>query len=419
MTSWPRAIEMRLIALAMLSTAIRTKPSATASAVIPALVRNLCAQRPRSLGVDRLVAAGAEDPGEMLRPDLAEDDVAVGDGERPAAAVAGRAGNRPGAVRPDPEAGAVIMADRAAAGRDGVDLEHRRPHPHPGDDRLVGSLVGAGMMRDVGRGAAHVEADHPVEPGLRGGLRHSDDSAGRTGQDRVLALEGAGVGEAARRLHEEEARLGSQRGDDPVDVASQHRRQIGVDHGRVAAPDQLDQRPDPVADRDLGEADLLRQRGERRFVRGPAPAVHQDDRDRAIASLISAYKGGTGGLQVERAKHLALGRHPFVYLDDVVVERFGKDDAACEDVGPRLVADPQRVAEAAADGEDEPLALALEQGVGGDGGAHLHRVERRLAMLGKQPTDAFDGGVVILLRIVGKELRGSAACRPGPGRRCR
>ena len=42
----------------------------------------------------------------MLGPDLAEHDVAVGDGERPAAPVAGRAGHRAGAVRADPEAAA-------------------------------------------------------------------------------------------------------------------------------------------------------------------------------------------------------------------------------------------------------------------------------------------------------------------------
>ncbi len=312
----------------------------------PRLGADRLAQRQRRRAVDRPVAAGSEDPGKMLRPDLAEDDVAVGDRERAAAAVAGRAGHRSGAVRADPEPSPVIMADRAAARSDGVDLEHRRAHPDSGDDCLVGPLVNPGMMRHVGRGAAHVEADHPVEPRLPSRPRHSDDSAGRAGEDRVLALEGGGVGEAAGRLHEEEARPASERRHHLVDVAAQDRRQIGVDHRGVAAPDQLDQRPDPVARRHLGEADLFRQRRQRRLVRGPAPAVHQDDRDRPISCLISAYKGGAGFLEIERAKYFALRAHPLVDLDDLLVKRFGQDDPAGEDVGPGLVADSERVAEA-------------------------------------------------------------------------
>ncbi len=48
---------------------------------------------------------------------------------------------------------------------------------------------------------------------------------------------------------------------DLLDIAAQDRRQIGVDHGGVAAAHQLDQRRDLVADRDLREADLAGERG--------------------------------------------------------------------------------------------------------------------------------------------------------------
>ena len=44
------------------------------------------------------------------------------------------------------------------------------------------------------------------KPARRGGLDRADDAAGGTGEDRILALEGARVGEAAVRLHEHEAR---------------------------------------------------------------------------------------------------------------------------------------------------------------------------------------------------------------------
>ena len=56
----------------------------------------------------------------------------------------------------------------------------------------------AGVERDVGRGAAHVEADDLVEPRHRRGARRADDAAGRAGQDRVLALEAAAPRPARR-----------------------------------------------------------------------------------------------------------------------------------------------------------------------------------------------------------------------------
>jgi hypothetical protein len=49
---------------------------------------------------------------------------------------------------------------------------------------------------------------------------------------------------------------------------------------------------------------------------------------------------------VERLLHRAIGQHPFVDLLDAFVEQFRLDDVeGLKDVGPRLVADFQRVAE--------------------------------------------------------------------------
>ena len=134
---------------------------------------------------------------------------------------------------------------------------------------------------------------------------------------------------------------------------------------------------------DLAKADLARQIGERRLVRRPAPAVHQNDGQRAIALVVGALKAGACRLRIERPQHLALGGDPFVHLDDMAVERLGKHYVPREDVGPRLVADPQGVAEPGGDRQRHPLSLALEQGVGGDGRPHLDRVERAAARLAR------------------------------------
>ena len=69
---------------------------------------------------------------EQPRRQVAEDDVRVGDrGRRPAAAVAGRAGNRAGALRADPERPGRLgdVGDRAAAGADARHVDRRARAP--------------------------------------------------------------------------------------------------------------------------------------------------------------------------------------------------------------------------------------------------------------------------------------------------
>ena len=147
--------------------------------------------------------------------------------------------------------------------------------------------------------------------------------------------------------------------------------------------------------------------------------MHQHDGERAIARVERRPEPGPRRRRVERAQHLAVGRHPLVDLDDVAVERLGQDDLAREDVGPRLVADAQRVAEAGGDRQRDRLALALEQGVGGDRRPHLDRADRAAARLGEDRADAGDRRIVIALGIVGEQFADDQPRRRARGRRCR
>ena len=173
-----------------------------AGAAVADLARELGERRAHRLGVERQVLLRPEDLREEIRDQLADHHVGVGDRERAAAAVAGRPRIGAGAVGADAEARAVEMQHRAAARRHRVDQHHRRAHAHARHLGLERALVFAVEMRHVGRGAAHVEADQPVEAGLAPGLRHADHAAGRPREDRVLALEQLGGGEPARRHHE-------------------------------------------------------------------------------------------------------------------------------------------------------------------------------------------------------------------------
>ncbi len=153
-------------------------------------------------GVERLVARRAEHARKELRIELADHHVAIGDRQRAAAPVRGGAGIGARGFGADAKARAIETADRSAAGRHGVDAHHRRAQPHAGDLGDEGALVLAGVVRDVRRRAAHVEADDPVEAREPRNFDGTDDAAGGSRQDRVLALEPMRIGQAAARLHE-------------------------------------------------------------------------------------------------------------------------------------------------------------------------------------------------------------------------
>ncbi len=206
-------------------------------AAVADLARQFDERRAHGLGVERLVLAGPEDLRKKFRDQLAGHDIGVGERQRPAAAVALRAGIGAGRIRPDPESRAVEMQDRAAARRNRVDQHHGRAHAHAGDLGLEGALVLAVEMADVGRSAAHVEADQPRESRGAAGLRHADHAAGRARQDGVLALEQIRGREPAGRHHEHETRTGALAVEFVCDlrhVAGDDRGEIGVHHTGVA-----------------------------------------------------------------------------------------------------------------------------------------------------------------------------------------
>ena len=129
-------------------------------------------------------------------------------------------------------------------------------------------------------------------------------------------------------------------------IAGQDRRQIGVDHRRIAAADQLDQRRYLVADRDLGEADVAAQAGHDLLVRRELPGMHEDDGDCVYAVGLGLLDRRLDAGEVERRLDRSIRPHPLVDLDHALVELLGQHDLLGEDLRPRLVGDSQRVAEA-------------------------------------------------------------------------
>ena len=132
---------------------------------------------PHDAGVQRLVAARAEDRRERIRADPAQQHLHVGDGERAAVAVAGRTGVRAGGARADGQSSAGIREHGAAAGGNRVDVHHRRLQPDARDGGLEALGQGAIVERNVRRGAAHVEGDQAWPAAAFGDPRRRDQAA--------------------------------------------------------------------------------------------------------------------------------------------------------------------------------------------------------------------------------------------------
>ncbi len=253
------------------------------------------------------------------------------------------------------------------------------------------------------------------------GLRHADHAAGRARQDGVLAVEQIRGREPAGRHHEHEPRTGALAVEFVCDlrhVAGDDRREIGVDHGGVAAADELDQRRNLVARGYLREAERAGERGNALFVRRITIGVQEHDRDRGDAVGLRAFERGAGFGEIRLAFDRAVGAHALADLDDALVENLGLDDVSGKNLGPRLIADFQRVAEPPGGDEQRALALALEQRVGRNRGAHLDRADaalrdRRARLEPEQIANALDRGVAIGLRIFREQLVGAErAVRP-------
>ena len=119
---------------------------------------------------------------------------------------------------------------------------------------------------------------------------------------------------------------------------------------------------------------------EARLVRGVGVAVHQPDRDAGEAIVARGLQRGAGGGFVERRQHIALGAHAFGDFGDGGMRRRDAVEPSREEVGAVLIADGERVAEAARYGEQGRFALAFEEGIGRDGAPHADREGGKCAL---------------------------------------
>jgi hypothetical protein len=239
-------------------------------------------RRVRRVGVEGHVT-GQRDVGAQM----AQNEVRVGDrGLGPAAPVARRPRLGARAARTHAQGAArVAPGDRAAAGADGVDVDHGQ-RQRPAADLAGRRLAHAAVLDDahVARGAAHVEAQQVGHPAALGEQRRGGRAAGGTAEHRERGVVGGGVQgrQAAAGLHD------GRRGQPGVprcveqaaQVARQQRGEGGVDLGGRRSLELAEGPDDLVRERDVHPEALSERRPDRALVLGVAIAVQQADRDR-------------------------------------------------------------------------------------------------------------------------------------------
>ena len=350
---------------------------------------------------------------------LAQHDIAVGDGKWPATTIAGRPGIGPGAFRSDTEPRTVKLAQRSAPRRHRMDQQHRCLHAHTRNNCLEHAFIVIFVMRHIGRGAAHVKSDHLVKTGLFGRTHCPDNATGRPGQNGILALKQAGPFQAAVRLHELQIYI-SQCASDAINIAAQNGRKVSIGNGGIPAPDKFYHRAGVMAGRHLGKADLAGQRGNADFMVWQAIAMHQHNGNGPDAIVKGGLQARGQIIKVQRHQHLVMRINSLIHLFDAFIQHLGKDDLPVEQPWARLIGNAQLVPKSLCDDEQRSVTLALQQGVCRHSGAHLHRVyfrfgHRRIRGQPQQITNALQRCILIGLGIFRQQLvRVQAAIRRPP-----
>jgi len=302
------------------------------------------------------------------------------------AAVAGGAGVGARGARADPQCAAgVAPADRAAAGADGVHVDHRQLDRAAVDLARVGAPHLAVLDHaDVAGGASHVEPEGVAVAGGAGEQAGPDGAARRAGENapgaRPRRLPGGR--DAARGAHHDGLRQTrpARRLAEAAEVAAEQGGEIGVDRGRRAALVLAEARQHLVrgGDVDVGER-AAQVRGDRPLVRRVEVGEEQADRDRLGAALADQL-GQPLGLALGERLDLPLRADSLRRLE----AQLGRDErrrlrpAESVQLGPVLAADLKQVGEARRRDQRRARAAFLKQRVGAD----RHTVGEGLDLLG-------------------------------------
>ena len=197
-------------------------------------------------------------------------------------------------------------------------------------------------MRHIGRGAAHVKANHFVVTCTFCCARHAHNTACRTTQNSVFASKRMRIGQAARRLHEHQFDAWHFAGH-LINIATQNGRQIGIHHRGVAAADKLHQGTGLMRGTDLREANVARQLRGHGFMLLVAIGMHEHNGHAANTGIKLHLQLNAQCRCVQGFNDIALCRHSLLGFNDFAVKQFRQYDVAVKQTRTILIRNAQSI----------------------------------------------------------------------------
>ena len=113
----------------------------------------------------------------------------------------------------------------------------------------------------------------------------------------------------------------------------------------------------------------------------------------------------------------AIHRHAATDFNGAFMQQFRQAHIKIEQAGPRLIADTQQISKATIDQQQHTFTLAFQKRIGGDRGAHFHRLNqpgrnRRAGGKTQALANAGNGGVLVAFRVFRQQFQ----CGKPPGR---
>ena len=214
---------------------------------------------------------------EVFGVDPAQQEIHIGDRERTTESVAGRAGRGAGGFGSNAEAAIFPTADRSAARCDRLDAQGRSENTGVANALLEVILESTVVAGHVRARAPHIEGEDSGIPQLLRDRRRARDTTGGTGEERILRPELLHRLEPARTCHHEEPAPVGKALAMVIDKGLHHRLQGRVGQGGLKAGEDLHERGEFGAGRDMGETERKEAIAQGDFVHGIPVAVKERD----------------------------------------------------------------------------------------------------------------------------------------------
>ena len=279
-------------------------------------------QLPHHCRIRGLIGLRTEHRRELIGPQATQQQVGVGNGERTAGAVTGRAGTRSGRAGAHPQLRSMLFQHGAATGCDGLDRQPFGQQGQSGDRGLAlqvlqDSRIGRGNTEHIRRCAAHVETQHRTiaESGGMGRRNRPHHAGSGSGQDRVLGEQDLRGLQRTTGRHHPQRRCGPESTLHLLQIGLKHRSHRPLHQCRLAPGHQSGFGTHVVGTDHRAEAKLTQQRGAGLLVDWVAVSVQQGHH-RHIQPLASLIRQGLTqrSIQLQRLDFNATGIQPTRHL---------------------------------------------------------------------------------------------------------